>query len=79
MDEAACKGQESKLWFADSDGAPGMSRMMWEGFEKAKLVCAQCPVSAECLDYALTHRIQHGIWGGKSEKERRRLVRSKCA
>ena len=40
----------------------------------AKAVCAQCPVCAECLDYALTHRESYGIWGGTTERERRALA-----
>ena len=40
---------------------------------RARAVCAACAVRAECLDHALRARIQHGIWGGKSERERRQL------
>jgi WhiB family redox-sensing transcriptional regulator len=39
----------------------------------AKETCAGCPVRDECLDYALTNVIRHGVWGGTSEKERRKL------
>lgn len=39
----------------------------------AKAVCAGCTVTEACLDYALTHGEHHGIWGGKSERERRKL------
>lgn len=39
----------------------------------AKQVCAGCVVQQQCLDYAIEHRISHGIWGGCSERERRRL------
>jgi WhiB family redox-sensing transcriptional regulator len=45
------------------------------GVEIAKLVCAECPVRESCLEYALFHRIEHGIWGGESERARRRIVR----
>lgn len=37
--------------------------------------CADCPVRRECLDEALTHRIEWGVWGGLTERERRRLLR----
>jgi WhiB family redox-sensing transcriptional regulator len=47
------------------------------GVDQARKVCAECPVKAECLDYALTYRIDHGVWGGCSERERRRLLRSR--
>jgi WhiB family redox-sensing transcriptional regulator len=39
----------------------------------AKQVCAGCPVGALCLDYALRTDQRFGIWGGKSERERRKL------
>ena len=37
--------------------------------------CAHCPVAAQCLDYALTHNLRFGIWGGTSGHERKRLQR----
>ena len=39
----------------------------------ARQVCAACPVRQPCLDYAITNRIVHGIWGGLTERERRAL------
>lgn len=39
-------------------------------------VCQACPVQADCLDYAVRIGQRHGIWGGLSERERRRRVRS---
>ena len=39
----------------------------------ARRVCARCPVRQPCLDYAITNRIVHGIWGGLTERERRAL------
>jgi WhiB family redox-sensing transcriptional regulator len=41
----------------------------------AQRICAECPVSAPCLEYALEHHIDHGVWGGASERERRRILR----
>jgi WhiB family redox-sensing transcriptional regulator len=38
---------------------------------RAKAICASCPVLEPCLDYALTIREPHGIWGGLNETERR--------
>ncbi len=38
---------------------------------RAKAICASCPVLEPCLDYALTIREPHGIWGGLNEMERR--------
>jgi WhiB family redox-sensing transcriptional regulator len=45
------------------------------GVELARRICADCPVKAPCLDYALYNRIEHGVWGGASERERRRIAR----
>lgn len=42
---------------------------------RAKAVCGGCPVRTECLAHALDHRIEHGIWGGMTERERRALLR----
>jgi WhiB family redox-sensing transcriptional regulator len=41
----------------------------------AKAVCEGCPVRDECLNYALEHNERFGVWGGKSERERRVLRR----
>jgi len=41
----------------------------------AKKICSQCEVKAECLEYALSNDERFGIWGGLSERERRRLRR----
>ena len=45
------------------------------GVEAAQQVCKTCPVRVECLEYALENRIEHGVWGGASERERRRILR----
>jgi WhiB family redox-sensing transcriptional regulator len=41
----------------------------------ARAVCGGCPVKQECLDYALRHHEKFGIWGGLTERERRRYRR----
>jgi WhiB family redox-sensing transcriptional regulator len=45
------------------------------GVQAAQRICADCPVSDTCLEYALANRIDHGVWGGRSERERRRILR----
>lgn len=61
---AACRGHGNELFF------PGRG----EGSEPARAICASCPVRDECLAAGMnTHQ---GIWGGTSERERRRLRRS---
>ncbi|GAB3265028.1 WhiB family transcriptional regulator [Kineosporia babensis] len=42
---------------------------------RAKLVCMSCPVRTECLSDALDHKIEFGVWGGMTERERRALLR----
>ena len=45
------------------------------GVDVARRVCAECVVREPCLEYALAERIDHGVWGGTSERERRRILR----
>ena len=41
----------------------------------AKVVCRSCPVRMECLADALDNRVEYGVWGGMTERERRALLR----
>lgn len=43
----------------------------------AREICRACPVRTECLAHALDHRIEFGVWGGTTERERRALLRSR--
>ena len=45
------------------------------GVDRARAICKGCPVLDTCLEYALTERIEHGVWGGTSERERRRILK----
>jgi WhiB family transcriptional regulator, redox-sensing transcriptional regulator len=65
MLDGACRHVDPSLFFP-SDGA---------GVERAKRVCTTCSVAGDCLEYALRERIDHGVWGGASERERRRILR----
>ncbi|GMM94632.1 WhiB family transcriptional regulator [Microbacterium sp. MTN4-26] len=42
----------------------------------ARRICASCDVAAECLEYALRERIDHGVWGGRTPRERNALKRT---
>ena len=44
------------------------------GVAVAKRTCMKCAVRTDCLEYALVNRIAHGLWGGCSERERRRIL-----
>ena len=57
-------------FFPVSDVGPGARQT-----EQAKAVCARCPVRAQCLEYALDNALDHGIYGGTTESERRTLRR----
>ena len=45
------------------------------GVDRARRICATCQVADDCLEYALVNRIDHGVWGGASERERRRILK----
>lgn len=47
------------------------------GVDKARKICRDCPVTSRCLEYALEERIDHGVWGGCSERERRRILKTR--
>jgi len=47
------------------------------GVDAARKICEGCPVKSPCLEYALINRIDHGVWGGTSERERRRILRQR--
>jgi WhiB family redox-sensing transcriptional regulator len=69
---AACRGPESVLFFAPTVPEPRPDRDAREA--RAKAICADCPVTPECLKYALRIREPHGIWGGLNESERRAVL-----
>lgn len=50
-----------------------------EGAEqrRVRIICRDCPVRRECLAEALDHRIEWGVWGGMTERERRQLLRDR--
>lgn len=64
---AACRGVDPDVFYPASD----------EEAEAAKAICAQCTVREACLEYALANRERDGVWGGATERERRRLIRQR--
>jgi WhiB family transcriptional regulator, redox-sensing transcriptional regulator len=67
MARGKCRDIPPDLFFP-SDGV---------GVDVARKICVDCPVRSECLEYALVNRIDHGVWGGTSERERRRILRER--
>ncbi len=65
MAQGKCWDMDPAIFFP-SDGT---------GVQVAQGICAECPVKTRCLEYALANGIAHGIWGGTSERERRRILR----
>lgn len=47
------------------------------GVAQARRVCQLCEVKDVCLEYALAYGVEHGMWGGRSERERRRMRRAR--
>lgn len=47
--------------------------------KKVKAVCSTCPVQIDCLAEALDNRLEFGVWGGMTERERRALLRRRPA
>ena len=62
--EALCAQTDPEAFFPEKGGST----------REAKRVCGRCDVRGECLSYALAHDERFGIWGGLSERERRRLA-----
>lgn len=68
MAKGLCADKPPSLFFP-SDGV---------GVEVAKRICEECPVQSQCLEYAIENRIDHGVWGGTSERQRRRIVKARA-
>ena len=65
QDRALCAQTDPEAFFPEKGGST----------REAKKVCRGCEVRVECLEYALEHDERFGIWGGLSERERRRMKR----
>jgi len=65
QERALCAQTDPEAFFPEKGGST----------REAKRVCLSCDVRSECLEYALAHDERFGIWGGLSERERRRLKR----
>lgn len=70
---ARCKGVDPDVFFsAEMDEEEAMTSVAVQyGIEKAKRICAVCPIRIECLEWALPQSDLVGVWGGLTAKERR--------
>ncbi|MFM7534397.1 MAG: WhiB family transcriptional regulator [Acidimicrobiales bacterium] len=68
QDEANCLGVDPDLFFPERGAST----------REAKAVCRACAVRSECLEFALANGEKFGIWGGLSERERRRIRRQRA-
>ncbi len=68
QEKALCAQTDPEAFFPEKGGST----------REAKRVCSSCDVRAECLEYALENDERFGIWGGLSERERRRMRRSQA-
>ena len=66
-DLGACRGLEASIFYPDDD----------DDAEPARRVCAECHVRSACLEYALASREKAGVWGGATERDRRRIIRQR--
>lgn len=66
--QANCMGVDPDLFFPERGSST----------REAKEVCRGCVVREDCLEYAIVHSEKFGIWGGLSERERRRIRRSRA-
>lgn len=64
-DRSNCLGVDPGLFFPERGAST----------EQAKAVCAGCVVRSDCLEFAMANKERFGIWGGMSERERRRIRR----
>lgn len=74
--KAACRpetGVDPELFFpvADETSEQGVRQV-----QEAKAVCQSCPIMSDCLRWALDTGQEFGVWGGASESERRKLLRT---
>jgi WhiB family redox-sensing transcriptional regulator len=67
MQDAACRGRGVDAFFDDDPAR----------VDAARGICADCPVRAQCLEFALADRSLTGIWAGTDDGERRRIRRER--
>ncbi|MET8682055.1 WhiB family transcriptional regulator [Streptomyces sp. NPDC004647] len=67
---AACRNEDPELFFPIGTSGPAILQE-----QEAKTVCERCPVTEQCLEWALENNQDSGVWGGLDENERRTIRR----
>ena len=67
MEDALCAQTDPDIFYPEKGGSTA----------PATSVCNNCAVRAECLEYAVSNDIRHGIWGGTSDNDRKRMARER--
>ena len=67
--DAACRGEPPATFFPERERGVDVNAVLW----RARAVCNSCPVSVECLHYALADPELEGVWAGTTTRERRDL------
>jgi WhiB family redox-sensing transcriptional regulator len=67
--QALCAQTDPEAFFPDKGGSPAA----------AQAICRRCPVQGPCLEWALQHDERFGVWGGLTDRQRRRLAKQRRA
>ena len=67
QDKAECKNYPPAIFYPEDS----------VGVDAARQICMMCEVQADCLEYALENKELFGVWGGTSERERRRILKQR--
>lgn len=69
-ERAACRDADPAIFFPQAGGVLAA--------QQAKAYCEACPVQGECLEFAASNAMRYGIWGGRTEKQRRKVKLVPC-
>jgi WhiB family transcriptional regulator, redox-sensing transcriptional regulator len=72
----ACQTEDGDVFFPPATFETKAERELREA--KAKRVCGRCPVRLECLEWSIAIAEPHGVWGGLSESERRKVIAARA-
>jgi WhiB family transcriptional regulator, redox-sensing transcriptional regulator len=73
-DLARCRDLDPELFFPIGNSGPAVAQA-----EQAVRICHRCHVTTACLNFAMEHHQDAGVWGGTTEEQRRTLIRSRAA